>query len=148
MFSAEGTRLNERLKESGELIESNFISNNNKYQIESIQVKKVYDALKKWHKSHCEVYDMTIDPLTAPKAISKSSMLDFYRYAMFLKRLDLEIFKKILLIIKKNSTLNLIDYVDEEIAKYASSYENVKEQVRILYKKNNLQYHAETNPFI
>lgn len=148
MFSAEGTRLNERLKESGELIESDFISNNNKYQIESIQVKKVYDALKKWHKSHCEVYDMTIDPLTAPKAISKSSMLDFYRYAMFLKRLDLEIFKKILLIIKKNSTLNLIDYVDEEIAKYASSYEKVKEQVRILYKKNDLQYHAETNPFI
>ena len=91
---------------------------------------------------------MTIDPLTAPKAISKSSMLDFYRYAMFLKRLDLEIFKKILLIIKDNSTLNLIDYIDEEIAKYASSYENVKEQVRILYKKNDLQYHAETNPFI
>ena len=89
---------------------------------------------------------MTIDPLTAPKAISKSSMLDFYRYAMFLKRLDLEIFKKILLIIKENSTL--IDYIDEEIAKYASSYENVKEQVRILYKKNDLQYHAETNPFI
>ena len=148
MFSAEGTRLNERLKENGELIESDFISNNNKYQIDSIQVKKVYDALKKWHKSHCEIYDMTIDPLTAPKAISKSSMLDFYRYAMFLKRIDLEIFKKILLIIKKNSTLNLMDYVDEEIAKYASSYEKVKEQVRILYKKNDLQYHAETNPFI
>ena len=61
---------------------------------------------------------------------------------MYLPRIAL------LLIIKKNSTLNLIDYVDEEIAKYASSYENVKEQVRILYKKNNLQYHAETNPFI
>lgn len=148
MFSAEGTRLNERLKENGELIESDFISNNNKYQIDSIQVKKVYDALKKWHKSHCEIYDMTIDPLTAPKAISKSSMLDFYRYAMFLKRIDLEIFKKILLIIKENLSLNLMDYVDEEIVKYASSYEKVKEQVRILYKKNDLQYHAETNPFI
>ena len=50
---------------------------------------------------------MTIDPLTAPKAISKSSMLDFYRYAMFLKRIDLEIFKKILLIIYQDICMKM-----------------------------------------
>src|SRR5574344_1279365 len=82
MFSAEGTKLNTRLRENDELTESDFISNNNKYTIDNIIVRKVYGALKLWHKSHSEIYDMAIDPLTAPKAISDSSMREFYQYVM------------------------------------------------------------------
>src|SRR5574344_1019296 len=52
MFSAEGTKLNTRLRESKSLSESDFISNNNKYTIDDVIVRKLYSALKLWHKSH------------------------------------------------------------------------------------------------
>lgn len=96
MYCAEGTKLNTRLRKENKLQESDFISNNNKYAISDAIANKIYFALKKWHKSHCEIYDMTIDPLTAPKAISDEAMQEFYKYIIELKKLDLMLFKNLL----------------------------------------------------
>lgn len=148
MYSAEGTKLNEKLKNNNELIESNFISNNNKYTIDNLMVRKVYDALKKWHKSHCEIYDMTIDPITAPKAISELSMNEFYEHVMDLKKKDLEVFKNVLQLIKNNPNVNINKYIDKLILNTNKDYEKISYNVKKLYKKNNLQYKADTNPFI
>lgn len=40
MYSAESSKLNEKLKKNNELIESDFISSNNKYTINDLMVKK------------------------------------------------------------------------------------------------------------
>ena len=148
MFSAEGTKLNARLRKNNELKESDFISNNNKYDINDNTVRKVYECLKLWHKSHGEIYDMTIDPLTAPKSISREQMEEFYQLIMMLKKKDLEIFKKILIMIKENPDMNIYDYITQEIKDTNGDYRDIKVRVMKLYKNNSLVYDANTNPFI
>ncbi len=148
MFSAEGTALNTRLRKENKLQESNFINNNNKYTLDDDIVEKVYLALKKWHKSHSEIYDMAIDPLTAPKAISDEAMNDFYQYVMKLKKLDLLLFKNVLLEVKQNPGLDIEQYIEQYIYKSETEYFNIGENIKRLYRKNNLNYNAEKNPFI
>ena len=148
MFSTEGTKLNDRLRRENKLKESNFISNNNEYNIEDIIVNKIYKALKMWHKSHSKIYDMTIDPLTAPKAISDEAMQKFYSHAMKLKKMDLLLFKNILLKIKENPNLNVEEYIKNFIKETKEDYACVEENVKLLYKKNELFYKADFNPFI
>lgn len=148
MFSAEGTKLNDELRKNNELIESDFISNNNKYIIGDYIVDKIYLGLKMWHKSHSQIYDMTIDPLTAPKAISQTSMNDFYDYAMKLKKKDLEIFKEILLEVKNNPDIDINLFIENKIQEDLVFYNEVQKNVKLLYKKNDLDYNAVANPFI
>lgn len=148
MFSAEGTELNTRLRKENKLQESDFISNNNKYIIDDAMVNKIYYALKKWHKSHSEIYDMTIDPLTAPKAISDEAMQEFYKYVMKLKKLDLMLFKNVLLEIKQNPSLDVNEYIDNYILNTNDDYETIKQKVKVLYRKSNINYNADINPFI
>lgn len=148
MFSAEGTSLNTRLRNNNELTESDFIHNNNKYTINDPRVARVYEGLKKWHKSHSEIYDMTIDPLTAPKAISNDEMIDFYHYAMELKKQDLIIFKNILMMIKENPELDIFNYINEKIDENKDIYDDIKVKVKSLYNKTGLNYNAVSNPFI
>lgn len=148
MFSAEGTKMNEKLRDKKELIESDFISNNNKYALDDFKVKKIYEALKFWHKSHCEIYDMAIDPLTAPKAITEDNINEFYNYAMQLKKKDLKFFKEILLLVKAEKQDNLQEYVKQQIELTSDSYKQIADKVKKLYRKNSLHYNADSNPFI
>ena len=148
MFSAEGTALNTRLRNENKLQESDFINNNNKYTLDNDIVEKVYFGLKKWHKSHSEIYDMTIDPLTAPKAISESSMDEFYQYMMKLKKLDLMLFKNVLLKVKKDPNIDIEKYIEQIICKTKKDYSEIEDDVKKLYRKNKLSYKAEKNPFI
>lgn len=148
MFSAEGTALNTRLRKENKLQESNFINNNNKYTLDDNVVEKVYLALKKWHKSHSEIYDMAIDPLTAPKAISEEAMNNFYHYVMKLKKMDLMLFKNVLLEVKQNPSLDIEKYIEQYICRTEIVYLNIEEEVKKLYRKNDLNYNAEKNPFI
>lgn len=146
MFSAEGTKLNTKLRKNKQIKESDFINNNNKYDINNDIVKKIYEALKIWHKSHSYIYDMTIDPLTAPKAIDISYLEEFYKYAMLLKKQDLELFRDLLLIAKNNS--DIISFVNEKITNTRSYYENINKEVQKIYTKCKLKYNANENPFI
>lgn len=146
MYSAEGTTLNNKLKASGELIESDFLNSNNKYELSHAKIKAVYEGLKKWHKSHSVTYDMTIDPLSSPKAIPHEEILEFYDIAMELKRRDLELFRRVLDL--SYQSVNLIDFVTNEINTNQEFYNNIDEKVKKLYKKNNITYNADANPFI
>jgi len=148
MFSAEGTKLNDKLKNEGLLEETNFILNNNKYVIKDDNTRKIYDALKSWHKSHSEIYDMTIDPLIAPKAIELTIMNELYKYAMELKQIDLEVFRELLDLIKNNPNINFLNYIDQRIKQTDEIYSNISCGVQKIYKKTNLEYNAFKNPFI
>ena len=148
MFSAEGTSLNTRLRNENKLQESDFINNNNKYTLDNKNVEKIYFGLKTWHKSHSEIYDMAIDPLTAPKAISESSMDEFYQYVMKLKKIDLMLFKNVLLEVKKDPNIDIEEYIEQIICKTKNYYSEIEDDVKKLYRKNKLNYKAEKNPFI
>ena len=148
MFSAEGTRLNNRLRNNNDLIESDFIHNNNKYTIDNYLVDKAYVGLKKWHKSHSKIYDMAIDPLTAPKAISEESTNEFYEIAMKLKKIDLYLFKSLLLNLKENPDLNVVEYIENKILEKNNEYNNIQQKVKKLYIDAGLNYNAVANPFI
>lgn len=148
MYSTEGTALNEKLKKENNIEESNFILNNNKYTINDDIVRKIYNALKLWHKSHSKIYDMTIDPLTAPKAVSSVALNSFYKYAMILKNKDLEIYQNILMLFEKDYNFDISKYISQKIKETNDEYKNIEIQVKKIYEKNNLVYNAEINPFI
>ena len=148
MFSAEGTRLNDRLRKNDDLIESDFINNNNRYIIDNYLVDKAYIGLKKWHKSHSEIYDMTIDPVTAPKAISEKSMSDFYENIMKLKKIDLQLFRELLFCLKENHKLDVEKYIEEKICETEIEYNKIHKKVKKLYNEAGLKYNAIANPFI
>ena len=148
MFSAEGTKLNSRLRKENKLHEGNFMTNNNKYDIDSKIVDKVYNALKKWHKNHSKLYDMTIDPLIAPKSIPEDSVEDFYKNVMALKKNDLVVFGKVLRAIKKKNDIDEEALIDKCIEESEESYKEIDENVKSLYKRAGLNYNADVNPFI
>ncbi|MBQ2639874.1 MAG: hypothetical protein IJF92_03835 [Bacilli bacterium] len=147
MFSTEGTKLNDKLKKKSIIKDSNFCGNN-KYDIEDDMVRKVYYSLKKWHKSHSKIYDMTIDPLTAPKAISEYEMYEFYTNILKLKDLDLKMFKQILYMVKTYDNLDIDRYTDHMISQTEKDYKDITEDVEKVYVKSKLKYKADTNPFI
>lgn len=145
MFSAEGTKLNNELREKKELVESDFLSNNNKYTLKNSNVIPIYNGLKKWHKSHSAVYDMIIDPITAPKALELNCLNEFYNLSLDLKKEDLLFFKKML---QEGSGVYKDAFVDELILESKDYYSEKLEQAKVLYKKNDLKYRASINPFI
>lgn len=147
MFSAEGTRFNEKLKQSNKLLKGKNVLNN-KYNIEEEKVRTVYNALKKWHKSHSIVYDMTIDPITAPKAIPMEEISKFYDLAMDLKEKDLLFFKQILDSAKRLDDNAIDEIVNLEINNTQSDYAYIAQKVKKLYKNNQIEYNAMSNPFI
>ena len=148
MYSTEGTKLNDKLKSDNKLNESNFENGNNKYLIEDKIVKKVYDSLKLWHKSHSYLYDMTIVPLTAPKAISDTAIEDFYNYAMTLKKKDLMFFRDVLKIVGEYPEVDIYNYIKKYISDTFDDYNDIQNKVKILYKKNDMIYNANNNPFL
>lgn len=56
----------------------------------------------------------------------------------------LELFKNVLLEVKQNPSLDIEQY----IYKSENEYFNIEENIKRLYRKNNLNYNAEKNPFI
>ena len=67
---------------------------------------------------------------------------------MKLKKLDLLLFKNVLLEVKQNPGLDIEQYIEQYIYKSETEYFNIGENIKRLYRKNNLNYNAEKNPFI
>ena len=148
MYSAEGTKLNNKLDKENDLIKGDFLSLNNRYNIKNDTVRKVYELLKMWHKCHSSIYDMTIDPLTAPKAIDNNMMKMFYINAIELKKVDLEFFGKILKIISKHPEMDIKKIYDYYHDRENDLYSDINRNVQRVYRKSGLNYNADVNPFL
>ena len=144
MYSAEGTKLNDKLRSQGVLI-SNGIGQNNQYVIKNDDVRFIYNALKLWHKSHSHIYDMTIDPVISPKAIDENLMKEFYKLIVDLKRKDFDFFKFILF---DNDDNVLSRVVNNKISENQEYYKQIDGDVKKLYKKADLKYNANINSFL
>jgi len=148
MFSAQGTTFTNKLKNDGHLLESDFLNNNNKYNLSNNEIYPIYNALKIWQKSHSILYDKVIDPLSSPKALDYDKLMDFYDIAMDLKQIDLKIFRNVLDLSYKSSNTVVKKYIGDEVNTKEEFYNQIDIKVKKLYKKNNIFYNANKNPFI
>lgn len=148
MFAADGTLYTEKLKKEERIIKSD-IYDNNKYDIEDSKVKLVYQALKRWHKSHMKLYDMIIDPISSPKAINAVGEKKFYDLYYKLKLKDLDFMQMVLEEVEKGiSEQHLNEQITLQIAKNSEFYETIYRQGNKLCQEYELNYDGQENPFI
>ena len=68
MFAAEGTLFAKQLIQSNS-VNGESLYQSYRYKIRDPIVRRAYCMLKKWHRSHAQVYDWVIDALSAPKVL-------------------------------------------------------------------------------
>ena len=148
MFAADGTLYTEKLKKEDKIIKSD-VYDNNKYDISDPKVKLVYNALKRWHKSHMKLYDMVIDPISSPKAIDSIGEKEFYDLYYQLKLKDLDFMQKVLEEVENGiSDKQLSERITSQIAQNSDFYERINRQGTNLCQKYGLNYDGKENPFI
>lgn len=148
MFAADGTLYTEKLKKEDKIIKSD-VYDNNKYDISDPKVKLIYNALKKWHKSHMKLYDMVIDPISSPKAIDSIGEKEFYDLYYQLKSKDLDFMQMVLEEVENGiSDKQLSERITSQIAQNSDFYERINRQGTNLCQKYGLNYDGKENPFI
>ncbi len=148
MFAADGTLYTEKLKKEDKIVK-NDVYDNNKYEIVDPKVKLIYNALKKWHKSHMKLYDMIIDPISSPKAIDSAGEKSFYDLYYQLKLKDLDFMKMVLDNVEKGITEEeLNDKVMAQIGSNLDFYSSINRSGQALCEKYDLNYDGKENPFI
>ena len=148
MFAADGTLYTEKLKKEDKIIKSD-VYDNNKYDISDPKVKLIYNALKKWHKSHMKLYDMVIDPISSPKAIDSIGEKEFYDLYYQLKLKDLDFMQMVLEEVENGiSDKQLSERITSQIAQNSDFYERINRQGTNLCQKYGLNYDGKENPFI
>lgn len=148
MFAADGTLYTEKLKKEDKIVK-NDVYDNNKYEIVEPKVKLIYNALKRWHKSHMKLYDMIIDPISSPKAIDSTGEKSFYDLYYQLKLKDLDFMKMVLDNVGRRITEEeLNEKVMSQIVNNSDFYGYINRSGQALCEKYNLNYDGKENPFI
>lgn len=149
MYAANGTPFTKRLQGLGIFQVDATGLGNNKYPVLDNPARSVYSALKLWHKNHSHVYDMVIDPLSAPKAIGEEHLQAFHALSMELRKYDLAFMRNILdSAHRKNSEAEMLQQTVEEIEKAQGLHNNIEAKARSLYIRADIVYDAEENPFL
>ncbi len=144
MYAAKGTpltRLIERKNDTSLVFDG---MGNSKYPFEHPEVVPIYEALKRWHKAHMWIYDKTIDPLSAPKAINQADFATFHDLGIQLRQKDLRMMRMIL----ETGASGLNDLVEGEILAQQGWYATFEKKVDQAYVTAGLVYDAELNPFV
>lgn len=149
MYAADGTPFTKLLTRNGLLKEDEKGLGNNTYSILNQDSALVYEALKAWHKSHIVIYDMTIDAISAPKALEEGELKLFHPLCINLKRMDLAFMRQILDMVQKGKNRQeVIDFTSQQIVETSDWYKDHTEKVNRAYELTGLIYDAERNPFI
>lgn len=149
MYAADGTPLTRFLENNDNLQKDIQGLGNNKYKIIDESSRKVYLALKTWHKSHSSIYDKTIDPISAPKAVSDEDLKQIHPLCTELKKKDLKFMRKVLdLVYKGISEEKILEFTNNMIRKKHNWYDQFESKIDKLYKEMGLIYDAKVNPFI
>ncbi len=163
MYAATGTAYTRRLMKAGSIAPGDATPGtgglgNMRYVIRSPRAQIVYAGLKTWQKSHSRIYDMTIDPLSAPKAIDPTHRVTFQRLSLDLRQQDLETMRGLLHLAREipekaeylstHENKRALDYVRHRIASTASLYDDLSAKAVDAYQAAGLVYDADDNPFI
>lgn len=153
MYAAAGTNFTRRLDRQGTLQVDRDALGNTRYEVLDERVRPLYRGLKQWHKAHSAIYDKAIDPLSAPKALDADELAVMHRFALELRRVDLDFFRSLLdLAAGPCATAALDDAVQDrvraELARTADWYSRLDDRVDQAYREVGLVYDADANPFI
>lgn len=149
MYAAEGTPFTKRLQNIGILDRDKNGLGNNKYTVLNEDSRKVYYSLRAWQKSHSRIYDMTIDPISAPKALDEHELQLFHPLCIELRKKDLVFMRNVLDMVHESiGEKEIMLFTQQEIIDTQSWYEKFAEKVNKVYEKTNLKYDADDNPFI
>ena len=142
MYAAVGTSFTkENIKEDSE----KFCANN-LYLVEDNDARQVYDNLKKWQKHHSKIYDMVIDPISAPKAIPVCEMKKYHKLMIMMKEIDLAFMKQTIDCVKSKGDIESVYKKFDE--KYTPFFEDISKTVDKFYKKDGMVYDANINGFL
>lgn len=163
MYAATGTAYTRRLMKADSIIPSDATPGtgglgNMSYVIRNPRAQVVHTGLKAWQKSHSRIYDMTIDPLSAPKAIDPTDRITFQRLSLDLRQQDLETMRGLLHLAREipekaeclsaQEHQRALDYVRHRIASTAALYDDLSAKAVDAYETAGLVYDADDNPFI
>lgn len=149
MYAADGTPFTRLLVNRNLLRQDERGLGNNSYEVQDSEARKVYKALKLWHKSHIRTYDMTIDAISAPKALESSELELFHPFCVELRRNDLDFMRDILDLVEEGlSEEQVIEFTKVKIENSKRWYAEFERRVLDAYGKTGLVYDADENPFI
>lgn len=141
MYAAAGTTFTNSIEKSEQKFNSNSL-----YLVKDIQARHVYDYLKKWQLHHSKIYDMVIDPISAPKAMEVVKMQKYFKLMKRMKSIDLKFFKSTILAVENGKSLNELFLRFEK--KYGIFFEKIKTKVQEFYLQDDLKYDANINGFL
>jgi anaerobic magnesium-protoporphyrin IX monomethyl ester cyclase len=149
MFAAEGTTFTRRLSTTGYVTQVMERTMNKSYDVLDERARTAYHALKYWQLSYGSIYDMTVDPLNAPKAIDIECRSKFHLLSIKLKERDLAFFSRVLDLVDANISLNeLLSIAQETVHSSSSWISDFSEEVRSVYKDAQLPYNTQCNLFL
>ncbi|MGY0497080.1 B12-binding domain-containing radical SAM protein [Nocardia sp. FBN12] len=155
MYAATGTNLTRRLDRQGLLGASDTATpgtaglGNHAYQVADPAARIVRVALKQWQKSHSRVYDETIDPLSAPKAIAPIHRQIFGELSIALRRTDLEFFRAALdLAAGGASEADAAEFTTARVEETRGWYQRLAQRTATAYRAAGLIYDGQDNPFL
>jgi anaerobic magnesium-protoporphyrin IX monomethyl ester cyclase len=143
LFAAEGTAITERIRKDFGFVGKE--GTNNLYEIHDENVRKFHNALRYWSKNNTVIYDMAIDPISAPKNVPVEAHEAFQQVCMNLRQLDLEVAACLLEKCQKSSDEEMKNIVEDLIAENANRVDIMKTAVDDLYEKYGLEYNAVSN---
>lgn len=149
MYAADGTPFTKLLTNKKLLKEDEKGLGNNTYEVQDPEARKVYRALKLWHKSHVRTYDMTVDVISAPKALEPEELALFHPLCVELRQKDLDFMREILDLVGEGlSKQEVLEFTNAEIQSSEDWYAKFEKKVLEAYEKTGLVYDADENPFI
>lgn len=147
LFTPDGTPITERVRKEIGFVDK--LGPNNIYEIIDPRARLLYFALRDWNKYYASLYEMVIDPLSAPKVVSPSLLKEFHRLYLLLKDIDLLIFEKLLSEVRRGlNRKQLENIVSKEKKLQKAKLEVVKNEAIRLYEKAGLSYNAGDNKYL
>lgn len=147
MYASEGTPFMRILQKNR--LEHEGVHGNSRYRMENESSRLVYQALKEWHKSHSEIYDHAINPISAPKSLPRQGYRRYWEHAIQLYDADVNFFGDILDAVQQGAASEEVMSLVERCVQETQVF--YQEQLSILTgldREFDLAYDADKNKFL
>lgn len=145
IFAAEGTKITERIKR--EVGVTGKQGTNYLYKIVDEKVNSLYETIRPWAKHVSSLYDVVIDPISAPKNIPQEGHVKFHLLCQELRRFDIELAEAVISCMKEgNAEPQRAVQIFKEF--HTDDLARINRQAEQLYLEYGLQSLASNNKYI
>lgn len=146
MYAAQGTPFTRLLSNKG--LVTNVRNGNAAYVHGDTTVSYIYECLRQWHKSHAQVYDHAINPISAPKVVTLEGYQEYHAVCLQLLESDLRFFGQVLDLAVADPYNLPRDFTAEQIIISQQYYQNVADRLSELDSKYEIAYSGNLNKFL